>query len=147
MFWRSISSIAVGLLVTASAVAAPSQYYADESRVAVNGYDVVAYFNHDATRGIPGIEVNYDGFTWYFESQENADRFQADPARYTPAFGGYCAYGVSQGYLVATDPEAWSIVNDKLYLNYNAAIRTRWLSDSEQYIPLAEKHWPRLLSE
>lgn len=133
------------LLTTSWALAAGvPKVFADDYRVAVNGYDVVAYFNNDATRGIPGIEVEYDGFIWYFETQVNADLFQANPARYAPAYGGYCAYGVSQGYLVGTDPEAYSIVNDKLYLNYNAIIRSRWLKDVEQYVVLADKHWPRL---
>lgn len=128
----------------AAALADGRKVFADDFGVAANGYDVVAYFDNKATRGIPGIQVEYLGKTWYFETQENADRFQGSPERYVPQFGGYCAYGVSQGYLAPTDPEAWSVINGKLYLNYNQVIRTRWLADVDHFLVTAEKHWPRL---
>ena len=137
----------VMLFSAVASVSAAPRYYADSHKVAASGYDVVAYFNNEATRGIPGIEVEYDGFIWYFETQANADLFQRNPEYYAPMYGGYCAYGVSQGYLVSSDPEAWSVINDRLYLNYNQGIRARWLKDAEQYIVLSEKLWPRLLAE
>lgn len=137
----AVGCVAVMALASAHA---EQKIFTNSDGVAVNGYDVVAYFDSEATRGIPGFEVEYQRATWYFETQANADKFQRDPEKYAPQFGGFCAYGVSQGYLVATDPYAWSIVKGKLYLNYNATIRTRWLSDLDQYLTIAQKHWARL---
>lgn len=136
------------LLVSAflanAAGAAPSKLLVDQHGVAANGYDVVAYFDGEAVRGIPDFSIEYRDAVWYFETPENAAKFQRDPERYQPKYGGYCAYGVSQGYLVGTDPEAWSVVDGTLYLNYNSSVRTRWLSNHDNFITIADKHWPRL---
>lgn len=134
----------VAVAAFAGAHAAPQKVFVDGNGVAVKGYDVIAYFNKEVTLGTPGFEVEYLGATWYFETQANADKFQGDPERYAPQFGGFCAYGVAQGYLVATDPHAWSVVKGKLYLNYNPATRTRWLGNVDEYLTSAKKHWPRL---
>ncbi len=128
------------------AYAAENPIMVDGDNVAANGYDVVAYFDGRVSRGIPAFSIEYRDATWYFESEESASTFQRDPERYEPLYGGYCAYGVSQGYLVATDPNAWSVVKGKLYLNYNAPTRNHWLSRRDEYIDLAEKHWPRLIN-
>ncbi len=133
------------LSLAGSALAAPPQLLVDSDGVAANGYDVVAYFDGEAVRGIPDFSIEYRGATWYFESPDNAARFRNHPERFEPRFGGYCAYGVSQGYLVGTDPEAWSVIDGALYLNYNPSIRTRWLSNVNGYIATAERHWPRLI--
>ena len=132
-------------MASAAGLAAPNTLYLDDDGVAANGYDVVAYFDGEAVRGLPDFSIEYRDALWYFETPENAAKFQRDPERYEPKYGGYCAYGVSQGYLVGTDPEAWSVVGDTLYLNYNATIRTRWLADQADYIAIADKHWPRLI--
>ncbi len=84
------------------------------------------------------------GATWYFASAEHKALFAADPERYLPAYGGFCAYGTSRGYLVKIEPEAWSIVDGKLYLNYDLGVRTTWLRDRAKYIGRADRNWPRL---
>ena len=144
----SIQLLALSLLLSLAAVFARAdepELLLDDG-VAANGYDVIAYFSGKVKRGIPEFAVEYRGAQWYFENSENAARFKASPEKFEPVYGGYCAYGVSQGYLVKTDPHAWSVVQGRLYLNYNAPTRNEWLSDRDNYIALAEKIWPKLIS-
>ena len=120
-------------------------FYAHGSGVAVDGYDVVAYF--EVNRALMGSEAyvaNFGGMPWYFSSAENLAKFEADPLAYIPQFGGHCAYGTAQGYLVYGDPEAWSIIDGALYLNYNKNVRAAWLADTPRFIPQARVNWPSL---
>ena len=140
-----LGTMIASLFFATAANSAPSQILVDKDGVAVNGYDVVAYFDGESVRGIPDFSIEYRGATWYFETPANAGQFQSNPGKYEPMYGGYCAYGVSQGYLVGTDPEAWSVVDGTLYLNYNGTIRNRWLANQANFIAIADKHWPRLI--
>ncbi|MGN6098313.1 MAG: YHS domain-containing (seleno)protein [Bosea sp. (in: a-proteobacteria)] len=113
--------------------------------VAIGGYDPVAYFRDGGPRlGKPEFSLRHGGATWHFASAEHKALFAADPERYLPAYGGFCAYGTSRGYLVKIEPEAWSIVDGKLYLNYDLGVRTTWLRDRAKYIGRADRNWPRL---
>lgn len=97
---------------------------------AIEGYDPVAYFNDDhPVEGDSDYLYEWMGATWYFASAENRDLFVADPEKYAPQYGGYCAWAVSQGYTAKIDPQAWTIVDDKLYLNYSKEVRTQWSQD------------------
>ena len=87
------------------------------------------------------------GARWLFASEANQKRFEEDPQRFLPAYGGYCAYGVSQGYLVKIDPEAWKIVNDRLYLNYDRSVARTWAKDIAGYVKTADRNWPKLVSK
>ncbi len=112
---------------------------------AIKGYDPVAYFTvGKPTRGTPAHAVTYSGATWLFASAENKTLFEKDPQKYVPAYGGYCAYGVSQGYLVKIEPDAWSIRNGRLYLNYDKSVQKQWEQKTNQYIATADKNWPSL---
>ncbi|MEO1255160.1 MAG: YHS domain-containing (seleno)protein, partial [Bacteroidota bacterium] len=79
-----------------------------------------------------------------FSSQENKDVFKAAPEKYAPQFGGYCAYAVSQGYTYQSSPEAWKIVDGKLYLNYSKSIQKRWEANQSEFIKNAESNWPKI---
>ncbi|MFA8443185.1 YHS domain-containing (seleno)protein [Yoonia sp.] len=128
------------------AMAATPEVYA-EGGIAVDGSDVVAYFAQGApVAGDPAITHDYMGATWRFSSAANRDLFAADPAAYAPQYGGYCAYAVSQGYTAPTVPEAWSIVDDKLYLNFSTSVRTRWERDIPGHIAAADANWPAVLA-
>jgi YHS domain-containing protein len=125
-----------------------SIHYYDDAPVyqtgngALDGYDPVAYFTRgEPTRGSAEITHEWNGATWHFASAENLAAFQADPARYAPQFGGYCATAVSGGYVARTQPEAWDIVDGKLYLNYDTDVREQWRADREAKIRAAEAHW------
>ena len=118
---------------------------APADNVAIRGYDPVAYFVDGGPRqGKPEFAVQHDGATWWFASPEDKALFEADPEKYMPAFGGFCAYGTSRGYLVKIEPEAWSIVDGRLYLNYDLGVRDTWLKDTGHYIDLAKANWPKL---
>lgn len=115
----------------------------DAEGLAIYGYDLVAYMiDGKPTPGDPAITAVHDGATYRFASAANRDAFAAEPAMYLPAYGGYCAYGVSRGYKVKIDPEAWSVVDGKLYLNYDKSVRSTWQKDTAGYIAKAESNWP-----
>ncbi len=116
--------------------------------VAVNGYDVVAYFNqHRAVKGVDQLTMTWEGAEWKFSTKENLEAFKKTPQRFVPQFGGYCAYGVSQNHKSPTDPMAFTILDDKLYLNYNMSVKEKWSGDTKEYIKKAETYWPELLKQ
>lgn len=115
-------------------------------RTALGGYDPVAYFTEGKPiEGSDSFSHQWQGTTWHFASAENRDSFAADPERYAPQYGGYCAWAVSQGYTASTNPEAWRIVGDKLYLNYSKSVQRRWEKDVPGNIAKANRNWPGLL--
>ncbi len=117
----------------------------DRDGLALGGYDAVAY--HEDQRAVPGADdllVRHEGATYRFSTAAHRDAFQADPARYLPAYGGYCAYGVSRGYKVKVDPEAFTVVEGRLYLNYDKGVQARWLKDIPGYLAKADANWPGL---
>jgi YHS domain-containing protein len=116
--------------------------------VAIRGYDPVAYVRDGGPRlGKPEFSAQHGGATWRFTSAEHKALFEADPQRYLPAYGGFCAYGTSRGYLVKIEPEAWSIVDGRLYLNYDLGVRKTWLARTRAYIARADANWPKLVAE
>lgn len=113
--------------------------------VAVKGYDVVAYFDQSKpVRGSKEFQQQWQGATWQFSSAANRDKFAAAPERYAPQFGGYCAWAVGHGYTADTDPEAWKIIDGKLYLNYNKSIQKKWEPEASKWIPEGMRNWPAL---
>lgn len=113
---------------------------------AIKGYDPVAYFiDGRPTPGSREHALTHGGAVWLFANAANKARFAGDPQKYTPAYGGYCAYGVSQGYLVKIEPDAWSIRDGRLYLNYDIGIRTQWEQNVASHIAAADKNWPSLV--
>jgi YHS domain-containing protein len=109
---------------------------------AIAGYDPVAYFTDGKpVKGQAGITYEWNGAVWHFATAEHRNLFAADPARYAPQYGGWCAYGWSQGYPAEIDPQAWSVVDGKLYLNYNAKVRTTWNQKQAQYIRQANENY------
>jgi YHS domain-containing protein len=113
--------------------------------VALGGYDAVAYFstNHPV-EGNAAFTHRYKGVEWRFSSAANRDAFKADPARYAPQYGGYCAWAVAHGGTAKGDPQAWKIVNGKLYLNYDSEIQKRWEQDIPANIAKSETNWPKI---
>lgn len=114
---------------------------------AIRGYDPVAYFiMGEATPGKTRYSTKWQGAIYRFSSAENLALFKSDPVRYAPQYGGYCAYAMSRGAVANTDPEAWSIVNGKLYLNFSLAVQKRWQKDIPGHIRAANNNWPRALN-
>jgi len=113
--------------------------------VAIRGYDPVAYFKQGRpVKGAAQFSHSWSNATWWFSSAENRDLFKANPAQYAPQFGGYCAWAVSKGYTADTDPDAWKIVDGKLYLNYSKDVQKKWEADIPARIREGEKNWPTL---
>ena len=130
-----------GLLVPAPALARTFQ----ERGVALRGTNVVAYFTEArVVRGSTAHAAEWDGARWLFSSAAHQARFVADPGAYAPAYGGFCAWALSQGYTAPTDPVAWRMVEGRLFLNYDRAIQRRWERDIPGFIALGDANWPRL---
>jgi hypothetical protein len=111
--------------------------------VAIRGYDPVAYFiSRQAIKGSKDFPVNYKAAIWNFSTKQNADLFKANPEKYMPQYGGYCAYDLADGHKAPTEPDAWTIVNDKLYLNYDKDVQGKWNKKQTEYIITADKNWP-----
>ena len=140
-------AIAMAMAVAVSAAAAQQVEPVEKNPqgIAVKGYDVVAYFTaNKPVMGSPSFTHNWNGATWQFSNAANRDRFAAAPEKFAPQYGGYCAYGVSQGHAVPIDPEAWKIIDGKLYLNYSKSVQKTWFEDTPKYIQDADKNWPGL---
>ena len=106
----------------------------------------VAYF--DENRPVAGraeLAYEHDGVTWLFSNPQRRERFSANPDRYLPQFGGYCAYAVGSGYSARSDPAAFSIVENKLYLNFDLATREAWMQNAAALIEAGEQNWPGVL--
>jgi hypothetical protein len=138
--------------VTPVALMRPRPARAAEPRIfqrggaAINGTDPVAYFDGAGpSAGQPDLAHDWMGATWRFASAVNRDVFAADPDRYAPAFGGYCAFAASRGYLAPTIPEAWAIHDGRLYLNASLRARELWLAELPGIIAAGEANWPAIL--
>ena len=144
------ANLVLGLIAT-SAISSPSYakdaiYTSFFNNKAVGGYDAVSYFQEGGPKeGLKDFSIQHKGATWYFTNQENLDLFTADPEKYSPQYGGYCAYAVAIDQTAKGDPLQWYIEKDKLYLNINKSIRTKWLGNIDGYIEDAEKNWPTVL--
>jgi hypothetical protein len=149
---RAFISLATAALVAATEARAeaprPVNTLGSVEGIAIRGYDPVAYFRDGGPRpGKPEFTARHGEVSWRFASAEHKALFEADPERYVPAYGGFCAYGTSRGYLVKIEPEAWSIVDGRLYLNYDLGVRTTWLGRTKTYIARADGNWPRLTAK
>ena len=114
--------------------------------IAINGIDPVAYFTDGGpVQGDMAHSIDYKGAKWLFVSADNKAAFEADPEKYGAKFGGYCAYAASLGYLAPTQPEAWTVFEDRLYLNANLRARELWLQDVPGNIAKGEANWPGIL--
>ena len=115
--------------------------------LAVHGHDVVAYFTDGApTLGSAEFSAVYEDATYRFASEENLDAFEADPAKYVPAYGGFCAYGVAVGKKFDGDPRFWKVVDGRLYLNLNRDIQAKWTEDIPGNIAGANANWAEIRS-
>lgn len=113
--------------------------------LAVRGYDVVAYFTESkAVIGLAEFEHSWQGAKWRFASKSNRDAFIQSPEKYAPQFGGYCAWAVGHNYTADADPEAWRIIDGKLYLNYNRSVQKQWEHDRAKWIEQGQRNWPGL---
>lgn len=118
------------------------------SDLALSGYDTVAYFTDGKpVKGDPKFSYKYEGATWRFASAAHLEAFKADPTKYAPQYGGYCAYAVAKNSTASSDPQAWRIVDGKLFLNYDKDIQKKWEAKQAEFISSANKNWPSIVSK
>ena len=130
----------------AATESAPLVYIESSSDLAIRGTDPVAYFTEGkVVEGNSEYESEWQGAIWRFSSAENQELFDSDPEAYAPQYGGYCAKALSEGNVVSSDPEAWKIVDGKLYLNYSPQVQQQWIQDIEGNIALADEMYPDVL--
>lgn len=147
---RALIAGAFGAVVVTGgrAGAEPKRRWFAENGVAIRGTDPVAYFVEGRpVTGRAELTLDWAGATWRFATAANRDTFAADPARYAPAYGGFCAWAVAEGYTAPIDPAAWRIVEGRLYLNYSRTIQRRWERDIAGNIRRADANWPRLSAQ
>lgn len=113
-----------------------------EKSIAIQGYDPVAYFESSkAVKGNKEITSTFRNVVYHFSTENNKITFLKNPNQYIPQFGGFCAYGMSEGYEAPIRPEAFTIVDNKLYLNYNLKVKETWLKDKKNRIQKANENW------
>jgi YHS domain-containing protein len=134
-----LGALAAAVFVTA----AHAGEFFEKDGVALRGYDAVAYVKENqAVKGSARYRAEHQGSVFLFSSPAHRDAFAADPTRYAPQYGGFCAYGMSKGYKAATDPAAFTVIDGKLYLNYNRDVQRQWSADVPGFVALADKQWP-----
>lgn len=146
-FKNTTKSLFAALVLSTAAIAA-SPALADEvttfvtNDAAIGGTDPVAYFTEGkAVAGKDSFTTTYDDVTWKFSSAENRDLFAANPEKYAPQYGGFCAFGLSKGFKVPVVPEAWKIIDGKLYLNNSLSVQSRFEKDTSRLINDADLNW------
>ena len=141
---KNLFALAFVLLSVASAKAQKEEVFAPGGK-AINGYDPVAFFKQSKpVMGSDSLSYMYKDVKWLFATQADMDAFKTSPEHYAPQYGGYCAFGTSQGHKAPTKPETWTIVNDKLYFNYSAKVKEVWVKDQQALIEKADKNWIEL---
>jgi len=135
--------VAMTLAIGTSPALAAETVNALPDGVAMDGFDVVAYHTEGApAKGIAAHSVEHKGKTWLFSSAENAAAFAADPAKYEPQHNGWCSYAVSEGYAAEVDfVNGWSVLDGKLYLNWDADTRDAFVAQQSARVPQAEENW------
>lgn len=120
----------------------------DKTGLALQGYDPVAYFTENRpVKGDPQFVSSYNGARYQFASAANKSAFDANPAKYEPQFGGFCAYGVSKGYTVPIKVDAFQIMNDRLLLQYDLGAREAFNKDPQGNLQKADGNWPKLVEK
>jgi len=140
--------LAFGLLALPAFAQTKTLLNLDDAGVAIQGYDPVSFFTeHKPVKGSPKFPLKQDGAVYYFTSKEHRDMFKADPPKYEPVFGGYCAYGVSRNKLVEIDVDAFQIVDGKLLLQYSKGVRDDFNADAKDNLAKANANWPVLVDK
>ncbi len=131
------------LFLTSSYAAEETQL--DENSVILSGYDAVSYFMAgEPVRGYAGISAVHDGAIYHFSSTAHRDAFKADPEKYAPQYGGFCAYGAAIGAKFPIDPTVFTVVDDKLYVNNSAKVSELWTAKRSKAITLADEKWSKI---
>lgn len=144
-FFKSIF-ISFALLLSVNVLAADPIETGTFNNNAIYGYDTVAYFTQNkAVKGDKKITTEWRGALWHFSTEEHKAMFVAEPEKYAPQYGGYCAYAMSDGRLVGIDEDAFTILDGKLYLNYSKSVMKEWRTNTDLFIKEADAEYPTLV--
>ena len=146
---QGFAAAAIAAILSVGVAQAEDEFFiADaEKNIAINGYDPVAYHMAGApTKGLAEFKYEHDGVVWKFASAENLAAFEADPAKFAPAYGGWCTVGASKGKKVATQPHLFQIVDGQLYLNSSDGAHNLFLEDNKGTIDTADANWVEIES-
>ena len=151
--FKILKTFALTLMVavfglTGAAMADDPIYTGTFSNTALKGYDSVSYFQGDGVpvKGLEQFETKWRGANWRFASKDNLEDFKASPEKYAPQYGGYCAWAAAHDSLAKGDPLVYTMVNGKLYLNYDQSINKSWQPRKEELIQKADKLYPALIN-
>ncbi len=140
----TMTSIFIAVFASSLSIAG-NETYQDKNDLAISGYDPVAYFTEaKAVKGKHKFSAVHNDAIYLFSSASNRDTFKVSPEKYAPQYGGYCAFGVTKNRKFGADPEAWKVVDGKLYLNLNKKVQKIWLEDVPGNIESAEEIWPEI---
>lgn len=141
---KKIMGFIMVLLVAGALRAQKQEIFAPEGK-ALRGYDPVAFFTKAMpVHGFDSLSTEWKSVKWLFSSKENLESFKRNPEKYEPQYGGYCAYGISQGHKAPTLPETWTIIDQKLYFNYNSKVKEQWIKNTDGLIAKANMQWPEV---
>ncbi len=141
----TLGFLAATPFLSSRAMAATAEIFAVDN-VAIRGADPVAFFTQaEAIIGSAQHSLMWKGAVWHFASAENRAAFEADPMKYAPQYGGYCAFAMSKGAIASSVPEAWTVYEGKLYLNYSTNVRSIWIKDIPGNVAKADANWPSIL--
>ena len=145
---KKVWVVVMAMVSICSAVSAQkSPVYAPKG-VALDGYDAVAFFTQGKpVKGSSNYALQWNGAQWLFADKADLESFKKEPEKYAPQYGGYCAYGASQGHKASVEINTWSVVNNKLYLNYDQKVKSTWVKDEASYIESADKKWPQIMNK
>lgn len=141
---KKISTVLIATFILLNTYAQKSQIYIVNGK-AIKGYDPVAFFT-DAkpVMGQDSLMLQWHDASWYFASRKNLEAFQAAPEKYAPQYGGYCAYGTAMGHKAPTEVDTWTVLDGKLYFNYNSKVKGTWSKDRPAFIKKADQTWPTI---
>lgn len=138
---KKFNSIVFLFFIALNVQAQKSSVFVSEGK-AIRGYDPVAFFKEaKPLMGADSLSCRWKDADWFFSSRENLENFKADPENYAPQFGGYCAYGTSKGHKAPTKTETWTIVDGKLYFNYDSKVKAMWTKNQKALIEKADEIW------
>lgn len=140
---KKLLTITAMLLMTVSLVKAQKSEIFCTAGKAIKGYDPVAFFTESKpVKGSDSLSYSYKDATWLFSSKANLESFKKSPEKYSPQYGGYCAYGTADGHKAPTQTDTWAIVDGKLYFNYNGKVKEMWTKQQTSLIEKANTQWP-----
>ncbi|MEO7531134.1 MAG: YHS domain-containing (seleno)protein [Sediminibacterium sp.] len=138
---KIIAAVALLVVLVVNVSAQKSEIFAPGGK-AIRGYDPVAFFKESKpVMGTDSFSMVWKEANWLFSTKENMQAFKENPEKFCPQYGGYCAYGTSEGHKAPTQADTWTIAGDKLYFNYNTKVKQMWMKDQEILIKKADVQW------